>query len=418
MLKYKLLVGVILAVSMGTSQVSISDNGVLVPDSSSVLELTSVNKGMLIPSIALVSKNAQTPIVSTPKNSLLVYNTATSGLGINAVTPGFYYWRSDISEWERLLSGTSTSGTDDQNLDSMSLNGTLLTGYIENGTSASIDLRPIVDSAIMNASGSDDQNLTVGAGTPTTSIIDIEGSTSDVTLQSGSNIMLSESGNTITISAIGDGTGTDDQNLTVGAGTPTTSIIDIEGSTSDVTLQSGSNIMLSESGNTITISALGDGTGTDDQNLTLDAGSANTSILNLENGTDIVIQAGSNITLSESSDTLTITASGGGGAVGYDTVEYLTGKTWIDGKPVYERVLNNYTGATGSGLNFSSYFPANYIDHILDMRIISECGGQTHHSSYGSFNYNGSSNSLSSSVNANFSSCGGQYTIILEYTRQ
>ena len=229
MLKYKLLVGVILAVSMGTSQVSISDNGVLVPDSSSVLELTSVNKGMLIPSIALVSKNAQTPIVSTPKNSLLVYNTATSGLGINAVTPGFYYWRSDISEWERLLSGTSTSGTDDQNLDSMSLNGTLLTGYIENGTSASIDLRPIVDSAIMNASGSDDQNLTVGAGTPTTSIIDIEGSTSDVTLQSGSNIMLSESGNTITISAIGDGTGTDDQNLTVGAGTPTTSIIDIEG---------------------------------------------------------------------------------------------------------------------------------------------------------------------------------------------
>jgi hypothetical protein len=60
------------------------------------------------------------------------------------------------------------------------------------------------------------------------------------------------------------GAGTDDQNLSVGAGTATTSIIEIEDGT-DVTLEAGTNITLSESGNTITIAATGGGT--DDQTI-------------------------------------------------------------------------------------------------------------------------------------------------------
>ncbi len=50
---------------------------------------------------------------------------------------------------------------------------------------------------------SDNQGLSVGAGSGTTSIIDISGSSSDVTLSAGSNVSLSENGNTITISATG-----------------------------------------------------------------------------------------------------------------------------------------------------------------------------------------------------------------------
>ena len=54
------------------------------------------NKGALMPRVALVAKNNAAPITS-PATSLLVYNTATSGVGITAVVPGYYYW--DGTQW-------------------------------------------------------------------------------------------------------------------------------------------------------------------------------------------------------------------------------------------------------------------------------------------------------------------------------
>ncbi len=104
--------------------------------------------------------------------------------------------------------------TDNQNIDSITLNGTTLTVYIESGLSSSVNLQSLIDSAVANtpSGGDDNQNLTVLGGTPTSSVIDIEDGDS-IIIQAGSNINLSESGNTITISSTGDGTGTDDQNL-------------------------------------------------------------------------------------------------------------------------------------------------------------------------------------------------------------
>ncbi len=90
--------------------------------------------------------------------------------------------------------------TDDQNIDSVTLNGTIINVYIEDGTSASVDLQPIIDSAINNTpAGSDDQDLTLSPGTATTSIIDIESSTSNITIREGLGIQLTEAGNTLTI---------------------------------------------------------------------------------------------------------------------------------------------------------------------------------------------------------------------------
>lgn len=78
------------------------------PDASSLLEIASTNKGFLPPRIALTAVNSTTPITS-PATALLVYNTATSGLGINQVTPGYYYW--DGSQWIRLITtAPSASG--------------------------------------------------------------------------------------------------------------------------------------------------------------------------------------------------------------------------------------------------------------------------------------------------------------------
>lgn len=66
------------------------------PDPSAGVEMRFSNKGLLIPRVALTSTNSPSPITS-PANSLLIYNTATTG----DVTPGYYYWTG--SKWMRLL---------------------------------------------------------------------------------------------------------------------------------------------------------------------------------------------------------------------------------------------------------------------------------------------------------------------------
>lgn len=85
------------------------------PSTSSKLDVSATDKGLLIPRVALSSLSSQTPIVGTMTESLLVYNTAT----VSDVTPGFYYWSG--TAWVRLpissevvssigsISGTSTA---------------------------------------------------------------------------------------------------------------------------------------------------------------------------------------------------------------------------------------------------------------------------------------------------------------------
>jgi hypothetical protein len=65
------------------------------PKPSAMLDIFSINKGLLIPRIELTSTAVALP-VTTPEASLLVYNTATAG----DVIPGYYYW--DSSKWVRI----------------------------------------------------------------------------------------------------------------------------------------------------------------------------------------------------------------------------------------------------------------------------------------------------------------------------
>lgn len=61
------------------------------PAASAMLDISSTDKGLLIPRVALTATNAAGPI-SAPATSLLVYNTATAGVSPNNVIPGYYYW--------------------------------------------------------------------------------------------------------------------------------------------------------------------------------------------------------------------------------------------------------------------------------------------------------------------------------------
>ncbi|MCX7863390.1 MAG: hypothetical protein N2449_10395, partial [Bacteroidales bacterium] len=79
----------------GFSQISLNLTGTA-PDASAAWDIQFSDKGILIPRVSLTQTTSASPITS-PANSLLVYNTATQ----NDVTPGYYYWNG--SRWIRIL---------------------------------------------------------------------------------------------------------------------------------------------------------------------------------------------------------------------------------------------------------------------------------------------------------------------------
>jgi hypothetical protein len=79
------------------AQIGIGTN---TPDPAAMLEVSSSNKGLLIPRVALTGINDVTTIPSAPA-SLLVYNTATAGAAGLEVIPGYYYWNGTL--WLNLV---------------------------------------------------------------------------------------------------------------------------------------------------------------------------------------------------------------------------------------------------------------------------------------------------------------------------
>lgn len=72
--------------------------GTTTPNSSSILDVTATDKGLLIPRISIPNLNAAAPVTS-PATSLMVYNTnATTGIG-------YYYW--DGTKWTPFAGGTN-----------------------------------------------------------------------------------------------------------------------------------------------------------------------------------------------------------------------------------------------------------------------------------------------------------------------
>lgn len=80
--------------------------GVNVLAPQAALDIVSSNNGLLIPRIGLlVGANSATP-VSTIQTSEIIYNTASVGAGVNAVTPGFYFWNG--TSWVRFNTGSAS----------------------------------------------------------------------------------------------------------------------------------------------------------------------------------------------------------------------------------------------------------------------------------------------------------------------
>lgn len=126
---------------------------------------------------------------------------------------------------------TDSINTDDQNIDSVTLNGTILNVYIENGTSANVDL------SSLSSTGTDDQNI---------DSVTLSGTTLTVYIESGSSA-------NVDLSGLQDGTGTDDQMVDDFSLSGTILSLEIEND--------------GQPAHTVNLSSLQDGTGTDDQNI-------------------------------------------------------------------------------------------------------------------------------------------------------
>ncbi|SEB95327.1 hypothetical protein SAMN04489761_2079 [Tenacibaculum sp. MAR_2009_124] len=122
----------------GFSQVGI---GTTTPSNSSLLDIVSVDKGVLFPRVALTSLTDNTTILNGNVTSLFVFNTAQSA----TLSEGFYYWLNN--SWRRI-----TNTEDLENLETLTEltydNTTDTLNYKdENGNTNSINLRDIISNS-------------------------------------------------------------------------------------------------------------------------------------------------------------------------------------------------------------------------------------------------------------------------------
>jgi hypothetical protein len=146
--------------------------GTLTPDASAKLEIIDGNRGLLIPRVSLSAANNASPI-SAPANSLLVYNTSTSGAAPDNVTPGFYYWESASGRWIRLLNAESTDWK--MSTTTAGTNALSAVGYLGTSTNQSMDL---VTNNVVRGRLSNAGEFTFGA-TTTATVGDLMGAVSN-----------------------------------------------------------------------------------------------------------------------------------------------------------------------------------------------------------------------------------------------
>ncbi|XLL72336.1 hypothetical protein QCB52_00375, partial [Myroides odoratimimus] len=91
--------GLSLLLLLGTQTVQAQQGfGTDKPNKSAAVDIQSSKRGLLIPRVNLKS-TVDAVTIDSPAQSLMVYNQATTKVGTNDVTPGYYYW--DIDRWAR-----------------------------------------------------------------------------------------------------------------------------------------------------------------------------------------------------------------------------------------------------------------------------------------------------------------------------
>ena len=140
--------------------------GTASPETSSALDVSATNKGLLVPRVVLTG-STDIVTIGSPATSLLVYNTATAGTSPNNVIPGYYYYTG--TKWERLTNGGANSvGA----FTTATANGATITGGVLQLAPASVTTGGIVNTLAQTFDGTKTfsvdaivNGLTVGKGT-------------------------------------------------------------------------------------------------------------------------------------------------------------------------------------------------------------------------------------------------------------
>jgi hypothetical protein len=146
---------IILCSVCSKAQIAINTSGAL-PHLTAMLDVSSTNKGVLIPQVSIDSLKDVTSIPS-PANGLLVYNTTTPGVR-NDMARGFYYYSTFFGTWVRITDNLNDNKWKDGGLLGAQLRDTTDgVEMMDNYTGTSINWIPKVkilkkmDSAVLNA---------------------------------------------------------------------------------------------------------------------------------------------------------------------------------------------------------------------------------------------------------------------------
>lgn len=142
--------------------------GTTKPNADAALDVTSTNKGLLLPRVQLVSTDNPSPL-SAHVAGMLVWNSGNSGTGTTAVTPGVYY--NDGTKWG-LLSGTTAAQLHYPVARTVAISGTATSGSTLTGTYTYYSADAAVESGTTkqwyiatDQSGNTDQPIAGATGT-------------------------------------------------------------------------------------------------------------------------------------------------------------------------------------------------------------------------------------------------------------
>lgn len=193
------------------------------PNKASVLDLKASSKGLLFPRVALLNTTNFQPLTGIPAselhtaNSMIVYNTATSGSGVNAVTPGFYYWdkpsAASNGQWKRLTNETDIATRVLQG----DVIGTLSTTKVEKIQNVPVSSVLPTNGQVLQYNGSQWSATALPSQTVTTSAnglslngttVELGGNLSKNTIvnQNGKSLTLQTGGNTLSVSGLNKST--------------------------------------------------------------------------------------------------------------------------------------------------------------------------------------------------------------------
>ncbi|NQY07189.1 MAG: hypothetical protein HRT68_13620 [Flavobacteriaceae bacterium] len=173
----KIYLGIV-ALLFATISIAQVGVGTTAPAASAELDVTSTNRGFLMPRVALSSTTDTATVTGAEVESLLVYNTATVG----DVTPGFYYW--DSTQWVRLTGGAAAGNFWDLSGNPGTTPGT---NYV--GTSDAQDLQLRTNGAQRMTIGATNGNVGIGGtGAPIAVKLDVDGGAGDGVFGHSNNV--------------------------------------------------------------------------------------------------------------------------------------------------------------------------------------------------------------------------------------